>query len=157
MTSLSLSKGSKNKLEFKITAPNSLLRFLKYYKHFTWFQLTCRSWYTDGNLWRKRVILDLAFTIWKTTERRVISWRKREFKAIWWWKKAKWFASAMGLVRKLHMSILFAINILNRLLCTDIVEFDNSFSYVRSKHIWYRVVIDLVQSSPTVPFEDFDG
>jgi hypothetical protein len=63
----------------------------------------------------------------------------------------------MGLVRKLHMSILFAINILNRLLCTDIVEFDNSFSYVRSKHIWYRVVIDLVQSSPTVPFEDFDG
>lgn len=28
------------------------------------------------------------------------------------------------------------------LICVDVVEFDNSFSYLRSKKIWYSITIE---------------
>jgi hypothetical protein len=34
------------------------------------------------------------------------------------------------------------------------MEFDNSYSYIRSKNVWYRVVIDYIPTSPT---KEFDG
>jgi hypothetical protein len=40
-------------------------------------------------------------------------------------------------------------------LGADVLEFDNSYSYLRSKKVWYRVVVDL-PSSTVVPFEEFN-
>ncbi|XP_046633859.1 SEC14-like protein 2 [Daphnia pulicaria] len=36
-----------------------------------------------------------------------------------------------------------------------VLEFDNSYSYLRSKKVWYRVVVDLPSAS-VVPFEEFN-
>jgi hypothetical protein len=40
-------------------------------------------------------------------------------------------------------------------MAADVLEFDNSYSYLRSKKVWYRVVVNLPSAS-VVPFEEFN-
>ncbi|EFX85496.1 hypothetical protein DAPPUDRAFT_300430 [Daphnia pulex] len=112
MTSLSVSKGNKKKLEFQITTTNSLLK---------WEFMTEEA--------------DIGFSIY--------------------YLKANGEKGYLVTPEKIQSHLMMEVGEVNcTRVGTYIMEFDNSYSYIRSKNIWYRVVIDLIPTSPT---EEFDG
>ncbi|XP_057372739.1 SEC14-like protein 2 [Daphnia carinata] len=112
MTSLTLSSGSKKKLEYKIIQTNSVLR---------WEFMT-----EEG---------DIGFGI-HYVERN---------------------GERVDLVNNERVESNLIMEE-GEVACTRpvlyVVEFDNSYSFLRSKKIWYRIIVDLPSSN--VPYEEFD-
>ena len=137
---LKVANGSKEQLEFRVESPGSTLRYLPAYNEeidrliqcfYLWFFIIRWEFFSEGG--------DIGFAIYQSNERKVVS--KGRIVA-----EEGQISTEPG-----RCNVSFRFHWIYRFRCwhcsfclSDIVEFNNTFSYLRSKIIWYAIYVDTI-------------
>jgi hypothetical protein len=144
---MSIGAGGKKKFKYKVDVPLSVLRYI--------LSLRCSlvSLWTDiisldGSLWRREVTSDSESIPRIPKVALTTLFHSVELTVTWLWKRGIWRAKNLESVSFSphfflpHIALVetHPISYINRL--SDVLEFDNAFSYLRSKKLRYFIAID---------------
>ena len=149
---LKVPNGSKEQLEFQVKAPGSTLRYLPAtHKEidrliqffYLWFVIIRWEFYSEGG--------DIGFAIYQSNERKVVSKGRIDCHIV---AEEGQISTEPGQCN-VSFHFHFRLHSIYSLRCwhcsfllSDIVEFNNIFSFVRSKIIWYAISVDSIWFDP---------